>query len=147
MSRRQEVLTLVIELIEEIERLEEIIERLSHPRLPDAVTLTLNLRSPAMPLTLPDTDRAAHTATLSYTLAGAPFTGDTSTFTHVFSSADLNIATIDPTSGDWSVVGADGTDTISVAVTLPDGTVLTGSDTVTTTAPVVLPDGVTVTLA
>lgn len=130
-----------------VEVVTELLAQFSSP-FPAAVTVTLD-KGQKMPLSLPDTDRAAHTATASYTNAdGSAYTGDTSGFVVTWASSDLNLETIDPTTGAWSCVGGDGTGTISVSVTLPDGNVLTGSDTVTTTAPVApFPTGVSVTLA
>lgn len=144
---RPSTVGIVDRLAHTVELLAEAIDQLVVP--PNPTSATLNLRSHDMPLTLPDTDRAVHTATVSYKNAdGSDYTGPTDKFTAVFSSGDLNLATIDPTSGQWSLIGGDGTDTITVKVTLPDGTVLSADDTVTAEAPVVpFPASITLTLS
>ena len=140
MTRRE---TIIEELLEEIERLTAILTL----HMPTGVIVDID-KEKTVPLTLEDTDRAAHTAAAGYTNAdGSPYTGSTEGFTVVWSSTDLNVATIDPTSGGWTLVGGDGTSSITATVTLPNGTTITGSDSVTAEPPAVpFPTGVVVTL-
>ena len=131
-------------LLAEIERLTAILTL----HMPTGVIVDID-KEKTVPLTLEDTDRSPHTASAGYTNAdGSPYTGSTEGFTLVWSSTDLNVATIDPSSGAWTLVGADGTSAITANVTLPNGVVISGSDTVTATPPAApFPTGVVVTLA